>query len=140
MIVTIKGASTSIAGGQFAIIGENGEQIASVKAVEVNTSRATNNSYDRNRIAKGDTFDTSVEYITDGDIEAACKAIAANLPQAFKDAKFGTSWFKSDENDFYSCFNFLRALWSQGGWYGNTSAPVVKKIKTAWKNGVQFEI
>lgn len=140
MNVTIQGASTSVAGGHFAIIGANGEQIASVKAVETRAKRNAANSYDRHRMTKGDMFDTTVEYVIEGDIEAACKAIAANLPQAFQDAKFGTSWFKQDAADFYACFNFLRTLLCQGGWYGNTPAPVVKKIKSAWKKGVQFSI
>ena len=140
MKVTIKGASTSVAGGHFAVISETGEQIASVKAVETRAKRDAGNSYDRHRMTKGDMFDTSVEYVVEGDIEAACKAIAVKLPQPFQDAKFGSSWFKKDASDFYACFDFLRTIWVQGGWYGNTPAPVVKKIKAAWKKGVSLEI
>lgn len=140
MNVTIQGAATSVAGGHFAIVSENGEQIAAVRAVESRDRRSARNSYDRHRMAKGDMFNTSVDYEVDGDIEAACKAIADGLPQAFKDAKFGTSWFKRDDSDFYAYFNFLRTLWQQGGWYGNTPAPVVKKIQSAWKKGVQLSI
>lgn len=140
MKVTIKGASTSVAGGHFAIINEAGEQIASVKAAETRAQRDASNSYDRHRMAKGDMFDTTVEYIVEGDIEGVCKAIAAKMPQPFQDAKFGSSWFKQNASDFYACFDFLRTIWCQGGWYGNTPAPVVKKIKSAWKKGFALEI
>jgi hypothetical protein len=141
MKVVIKGSSTSVAGGNFAVVNaETGEQIAAVKAIETRCSRNAANSYDRHRISKGDMFDSTVEYVVEGDIEAACKSIANNLPQAFKDARFGTSWFKQDATDFYACFNFLRTICACGGWYGNTPAPVVKKIKTAWKKGFALEI
>lgn len=140
MKVTIQGESTSIAGGHFSVVSETGEVIASVRAIETRVKRDASNSYDRHRMSKGDMFDAAVEYVVTGDVEDVCKAIAANMPQAFKDAGFGTVWHKVDPSDHFACYNFLRTLTERGGWYGNTPAAVVKRIRAAWKSNFSLVI
>jgi len=140
MKVTINGAATSVAGGRFSIHNDAGETIASVTAIETIAKRGTGSSYDRHRRAKGDDTISSVDYVVDGDIEAACVAIAANLPESFRAAKFGARFFKTCEEDYFSHFDFLRTLQEQGGWYGNTPKSVVRRIKATWKTGFALSV
>ena len=114
-------------------VSEDGSILASWNKKTTRVERPFSSSYNIHRIAKGDTFIESDDFLFSGDHVALIEAIRASMPKAMVDAKWGA--FMKDEWDTY---NFLEGFVGGCAWFGNTPKPVVAAVKRAQKSGFVF--
>lgn len=131
--------NVSVAGGEFTVVdAESNKKIASIKSVLTSKGRRIGTNEEKTHILSHRGFD--VRYEVDGNIRDVCVKIAAAMPLCFQEAGFGKRLENGSDEDLWDCFNFLRALDEQGGWYGNTPVVLIKKIKACWKKGFEVAI